>query len=855
MIGDNESREDKTMPMTENPIVSLKNYSISSPLQLCPETVDILLVTGGQLTALLPSLPEFTLAAGDVIILEPGSSLSVIPGGQIMSGGHMTFGGKAASGAQVTFGGKAASGAQVTHLCLGAGYVEHFLGTATAIRCNSALEPGKDYERLRSQLLGIAYLYSCDAAQNRLELLSMCFGLLAEIKKHFSIAAGITLTQNHAGRTQEIARFIEAHYPQSLTLSALAREFFLSPQYLSRFFAKHFQKGFNAYLMEVRLKHARRDLVETDLDMTQIAVNNGFGSPAAFTKAFKKHFGQAPTAYRKNERQRPGSSYADFEENRDPLSPADSAAAARIIHAELGTPENAPRLTSAFTSLINAGHAMNFLDNDFLQQFRQAHGLLHFCYVRLEHLISSAVIPTLAESGRHVFGNAHRILDILHEMNLIPLIELGRTPPVPFAGAQPAGAQPSVQNPRFRRLLEAFLEDARHRYGLSWVGRWKFELWQPEAGYTGAAGNSDGERGDAADENTAAGAKGGESAHEYARRFQEIRAVIKQYIPSADVGGPGFNTSLPPEQLWDTLKALKVLKIQPDFISTAFYAMEYVNGAMALCTDPRRLQERFDRLTQGIGEIFGQPIPLYATKLNLNVTENTLINDSCFQGAFLIDMMLTAKKYCELTGFWTLSDITGLLPARESFRSTGPGLFRKNGIPKPAYYALAFLNQLGSYAIARGPGYILTASQPGDYRLLIYHYSDLSYAMRLQYPSMTSLDDVARLFEKAMAPAADYVLEQLPPGTYCIRRRHLDYIHGSILDIDTQGFSHSNLTEEDYLIHAMNISADDLYHLKASCVPETRTIYVRAKESLTLKVRPQNNSLYLFEIMLEPEFS
>ena len=61
--------------------------------------------------------------------------------------------------------------------------------------------------------------------------------------------------------------------------------------------------------------------------------------------------------------------------------------------------------------------------------------------------------------------------------------------------------------------------------------------------------------------------------------------------------------------------------------------------------------------------------------------------------------------------------------------------------------------------------------------------------------------------------------------------KHLDYINGSILDIDTQGFSHSNLDEEDYLIHAMNISSEALYYLKASCVPETRTIYIRTKKA------------------------
>lgn len=800
------------MQSNDTAIASLKNDTLQASLEIAPdrlrtgaESVHIIHVTKGRMTIRLSSGQEHLLGCGDLIILDFGCKAILSP---------------ADSDAQC----------QMTHLALRKSFVERYLGPFAMIRCNSSLEPEKNYNRIRSLVSGIAYLYLCDAAQNHLEILSMCLGLLAEIKKSFLAASDTAVASKYTDRIRELSRFIENNYAKNLTLPELAEEFFLTPQYLSRFFSRHFHKSFNTYLMEVRLSHARQQLRETFLSMTEISAGNGFGNPSAFSKAFKKYFGCTPTAFREKEQGHFTPPFADFEDSSSTASPSQALGPSDIFYGDLSDIENAPKLSRTFTSLINAGHAMNFLDKDFLKQFRRARELLHFRYVRLEHFISSAVIPIQSGSGKYLFGNVHRILDTLKEMNLIPLIELGRTPPTAFFNSRQVNAgaaQPGEKNRRFIRLFEAFLNDAVLRYGQAWTGTWLFELWQPDFSFV-------------------------ESGQDYARRFLYIRSLLKSHIPSAAFGGPGFDISHPPKRLTDTLTALNVAGIRPDFISIYFHGTQYAHGCDALCPEPQILQSALEGATQEIFRIYRHPIPLYATKLSFNVTENTLINDSCFYGAFMIELMLTAKKYCELTGFWLLSDITGFPAGSPDIRQTGPGLFRKNGIPKPVYYALSFLNQLGPYELGRGPGFVLTANRPGDYRLLVYRYSDLSYEQRLLYTSMTSLHDVARLFSKELSKTTDYILEHIPEGTYFIRRKHLDYINGSILDIDTQGFSHSNLDEEDYLIHAMNISSEALYYLKASCVPETRTIYIRTKESLTLKVRPQSNSLYLFEMILEP---
>lgn len=65
-------------------------------------------------------------------------------------------------------------------------------------------------------------------------------------------------------------------------------------------------KGFlgrtpKAYVLHHRLKLAKQLLRETDFSVGQIALSVGYGSPSAFTNAFKKHEETTPTDFRKRQ--------------------------------------------------------------------------------------------------------------------------------------------------------------------------------------------------------------------------------------------------------------------------------------------------------------------------------------------------------------------------------------------------------------------------------------------------------------------------------------------------------------------------------------------------------------------------
>ncbi len=92
---------------------------------------------------------------------------------------------------------------------------------------------------------------------------------------------------------------IRRNYRQKLTLQEIAEQVYLSPAYFSQLFHKTMGVPFSEYLTDYRLQVAARYLRSGNLPMKEVAALSGFPTFPYFSAAFKKRFGQAPSAYRK----------------------------------------------------------------------------------------------------------------------------------------------------------------------------------------------------------------------------------------------------------------------------------------------------------------------------------------------------------------------------------------------------------------------------------------------------------------------------------------------------------------------------------------------------------------------------
>ena len=103
--------------------------------------------------------------------------------------------------------------------------------------------------------------------------------------------------------TVRICRYVRQHYDMELTTEHICQAFYCSRSQLSHTFKKETGVSFREYLTQVRLAHAKRLLIYSALNVTEISFSVGFRDANYFSSVFKKEEGASPLAYRKNKKQ------------------------------------------------------------------------------------------------------------------------------------------------------------------------------------------------------------------------------------------------------------------------------------------------------------------------------------------------------------------------------------------------------------------------------------------------------------------------------------------------------------------------------------------------------------------------
>ena len=101
--------------------------------------------------------------------------------------------------------------------------------------------------------------------------------------------------------TREILRLVatlNGRRHEQLPLSAMAALVYRSPFDLHRRFRDVMGETPKSYVSRVRLARAAADLLSTDRLVSAVAFDHGFASHEVFTRAFTRHFGVGPRAYR-----------------------------------------------------------------------------------------------------------------------------------------------------------------------------------------------------------------------------------------------------------------------------------------------------------------------------------------------------------------------------------------------------------------------------------------------------------------------------------------------------------------------------------------------------------------------------
>jgi AraC family transcriptional regulator, regulatory protein of adaptative response / methylphosphotriester-DNA alkyltransferase methyltransferase len=91
---------------------------------------------------------------------------------------------------------------------------------------------------------------------------------------------------------------VEREYARDVALDEIARRVASSRRQIQRVFAEVGHTTFREHLARVRMDRAAELLSSGGPTVREVASRVGYRQPAQFAKAFRRHRGQAPAAYR-----------------------------------------------------------------------------------------------------------------------------------------------------------------------------------------------------------------------------------------------------------------------------------------------------------------------------------------------------------------------------------------------------------------------------------------------------------------------------------------------------------------------------------------------------------------------------
>ena len=104
----------------------------------------------------------------------------------------------------------------------------------------------------------------------------------------------------HSDRLITVLNYMKDNLQEQITLHQIAAVAFMTVPSFCRFFKTRTKKTFSEYLVELRIAHARKLLMEVDKPISDIAHSCGFISHSHFCKVFRVCMGQSPNQYKCN---------------------------------------------------------------------------------------------------------------------------------------------------------------------------------------------------------------------------------------------------------------------------------------------------------------------------------------------------------------------------------------------------------------------------------------------------------------------------------------------------------------------------------------------------------------------------
>lgn len=805
-------------------------YQITEPLSLIDESVCFLCVLEGTVSVSASSR-ETLLLKGDLLLLaEEGPLLLAPQGDALLLSVHFD---------PLFF--RQSFGADLSRLSCNSAAESSSKGRSVSVPAGHGDEsPKARYTRLRASLAKLCLCCLKDDKENRFLIQSQICSVFHLLSQEFLLPADAPKSRPQQ-KLSRLLHYLQQHSADCPTLQEAAAYMGYTPPYLSNFIKKHLGCTYRAALSQARLSQALLLIKHRSMSSAKIAACCGFSTPQSFDKLFTETYHQSPDQYRSafrrrmNENSRKRCCIQEPSLIRKRLarlaeqSPNEPALIQPPICERCCLPVNAPTpYEKNWNQIINLGHALSFENPQFRQHVMQIQQKFHFTHGRFGGILQLIEIfydDTAADNRpRRVFNfsRAFQLIDFLLELNLKPHMDFGGKPFDIYLTSVVKSYQSQEDYLEHLALtLESFLCSCINHYGYDEVSGWSFEYWMY---YNNTMSELD-------------------SPTEYCRQFSFFYHTIKNLLPSAKVGGPGFNLFLSLDIFQDILKELKGAGLTPDYLSVLFYP--YVPPAdygktevvtIRISQNPNLLFEKIEQALEQIRQVYGQGPALYVTEYGSFMSPMNFSNDSLYQGSFILKQTLQNLDHAPVLAYWLATDYSMQYPDSAELLFGGNGLLTKDGICKPGYYAFDFLTRLGEQLIGLGEHYIVTCSTQHEIQIILFYYTHFfrEYCENPTHsPLLKNPDDA---FADVPPLQITLTLSHMEPGYYRIGQYALNQEHGSIFNA---------WRKLDYARHML---PSEIEHLKNSCAPKLTISRAYAAHSIEISRTLQRNEVIMLTL-------
>lgn len=707
--------------------------------------------------------------------------------------------------------------------------------------CDSTKDESERYEELRKVLKNLLNQHlSTGGNTASFGYISLCYRVLDMLACYFLVQTAdkefADENDKFDERIQQINNYIRANYNRPISLKELSEKLYLSNGYLSRFFKKNYGMNFAEYLTNIRLFHAVDELLYTNTPVTMIAYDNGFASIAVFNKAFKKAYGETPSALRKKskeqreEEQKPEKDDKEIQNRLEKYLIANRTEQQEEQSVEKMQNRHSVKkyepLKYCWGKTINMGMASDILKSEIQEHIILLKEALGFEYVRFCNPFTKEMLLSIEyKDGVYNFTRIDTILDFLLRQGLKPHIEMGPKPRIITYNVQNLKIDGTrnidfADPEEWRCILEALLRHLVHRYGRSEIDSWRMELWFNENKW---------------DEEDARDV--------YFQLFDILYCTVKKYSDRLEVGGCGVRADYQEESRIRFYSEWMKQDSKPDFLSLMVYPYdrgeEKKDHYAKRCTDNDCVKHRILNEKRLIEQAGVNNIPLYITEWNLTASARNYMNDSCFKGAYILKNILDIYGEVEDMAYWSGSDRASEYYDSNELLYGGTGVMTKDGILKPAGFAYEFLKRLYSYYVGKGEHYLISTDGHDSYGIICHNQRPLGYNYYFTKEDEIEKDHLWKYFENRDELDLNLELEDMTDGEYQIKSYRINTQNGSVLNI---------WQEMDF---EPELSRNDIKYFRRVCEPKL-TIQKQVVEhhTLSLSIPMQPNEIVFVRVRM-----